>query len=126
MASAAEPGGGMTQEQFESKRREIALRLLEKTDQFLEWDLKFNNHISELAGVLVEQIKRNPRILESNGKLEDIIRDLNAKAASSGPGVAGGDVIGGNVWDDIWGVIKELLLGEKEFIEKLLSKLFGL
>jgi hypothetical protein len=86
MVAASEAGGGITQEQFESERRKIAIGLLKKTDQFLEWDLKFNNSISELAAFLVEYIKRNPHVLESNNNIQDIIRDLNAKAGE-GPGV---------------------------------------
>jgi hypothetical protein len=125
MAAIAEPGGGISQEVFEARRRAIALSILEKTDEFMRWDLDFNKHISELAAVLVEQVKRNPRILESNGNLQEIIRDLNAKAGA-GPGLSGGDIVGGDVWGDIWGVIKDLLTGEKDFIKEIISKLLNL
>src|SRR4051812_18365145 len=101
MAPAIE-GGGITNELFEARRREIALRLIEKTDELLKWDLEFNKHITDLAGVLVDQLKRNPKILESRGNLQEIIRDHNAKAGQ-GTGVSGGDIIGADAWDDIWG-----------------------
>lgn len=125
MDTIAELGGGITQELFEAKRREIALRLLEKTDQLLGWDLDFNKHISSLAEVLVGELKRNPKLLESNGGIRDIIRDLNAKAGQ-GAGVSGGDIVGGDFGDKVWDVIETLLLGEKKLIESIIEKIFDL
>lgn len=115
----AEAVAGITLEQFESRRREIALRLLAKSDEFVAWDLEFNKHISELAGILVEHAKRNPKILESNDGLQDIIRDFEKKTGQN-PGVSGGDFIGGNAWEDVWGVIKDILTGEKDFIKEII------
>jgi len=125
VAEAFETRGGITQEDFESRRRLIALQLLERTDQFMEWDLKFNNHISELASVLIEHVRRNPKILESSSNLQDIVRDLNAKAGQ-GPDVSGGDVRGGDVWDDAWGIIKDMLTGEKDLVIKIITQIFKL
>lgn len=116
---------GLTQEEFESQRRVIALNILKQTQEFIAWDLQFNNHISNLAEELVKQLKANPRILESNQEIRDILKEMRGEKGE-GADLAGGDIIGGNVWDDIFGVIKELLLGEKEFIQKIISKIFDL
>ncbi|MEI9995954.1 MAG: hypothetical protein WDM91_15270 [Rhizomicrobium sp.] len=114
--------GGMTQAVFEAQRREIAIRLLKKTDDFVAWDLEFNKKITELMGLLIERLRENPSLLD--GSANDLLTELAALRAGEGKG--GGDIAGGSVWDDIFGVIKEVLLGEKEFIESLISKIFGL
>jgi hypothetical protein len=125
MAARAEEDAGMTLAQFESERRKIALRLLEKTDQFLGWDLEFNKHISKLAGILVEYVEKNPKILESNSNIRDIISDIEKKTGQN-PGVSGGDVIGGGVWDDVWGFISGLVKEEKEFIKEIIRFILGM
>ena len=116
---------GISQGEFEAERRAVALSLLKKTDEFLAWDLKFNEHVSNLAEELVKQLKTNPRIMDSNAAVRDLIREMKTERGQGG-GISGSDILGGDVWDDIWGVIKELLTGEKEFIQGLILKLLDL
>ena len=115
---------GISQADFEAQRRVIALSILEKADQFIAWDLKFNEHLSNLAEELVKQLKANPRILESQSSLRDALRDI--QASGKGPDLAGGDILGGDVLDEIWGVIKDILTGEKDFVKEIIKQILGL
>ncbi len=113
----------LTQSDFESQRRAISLDILRQTHQFIQWDLEFNKHISNLAEELVKQIKNNPRILESDSEVGKILKEMQNEKDG---GISGADIFGGNAWQDIWGTIKEVLLGEKEFIQKIISKILDL
>lgn len=70
-------------------------------------------------------MKVNPRLLESSTEIRDLLREMQAEKGE-GSGMTGGDILGGNAWDDIWGVIKDLLTGEKDFIKEIIIKILGL
>lgn len=116
---------GLSQVEFEAQRRAVALSILKKTDEFIAWDLRFNQHLSNLAEELVKQLKANPRIIESNTGIRDLLRELQAEKGQ-GSGITGGDILGGDAWDDIWGIIKDMLTGEKDFIKDIIIKILGI
>jgi hypothetical protein len=125
MEEKPERSSGLSQAEYEARSRVIALSILEKVDRIVAWDLEMNQHFSNLAGELVRQLKENPRILESRVEAGDILRGLSSEQVQ-GKGYAGGDIQGGDPWDDIWGVIKDVLTGEKDFVKEIITKLLKL
>lgn len=116
---------GLTQVEFEAQRREIAIGILKQTQEFIAWDLEFNKNISNLAEELVKQLKANPRMLDSNSEIREILKEIRAEKGQ-GPGFTGGDIVGGDTADEIWEIIKGILTGEKDFIRDIIVKILGL
>ena len=117
---------GISQIEFEEQRRVIALDILKQANTFIAWDLAFNKHVSDLAEELVKQLKANPKVMASNTQLADILKDIRSDKGMGTSDISGGDFTGGNAWDDIWGVIKEILTGEKDFIKEIIIKILGI
>ena len=55
--------------------------------------------------------------------IDEVLKEIQLRKDS---GIIGSDVYGANAWDDIWGVIKEILTGEKDFIKEIVIKILGL
>lgn len=125
MDEKTERSTGLSQVEFEAQRRAVALSIFKKTDDLIAWDLKFNQHLSDLAEELVKQLKANPRIMEPNAGIRDLFRELQAEKGQ-GSGITGGDILGGAPLDDIWGIIKDMLTGEKDFIKEIITKILGI
>ena len=124
----AEPTGkssGLSQQDFEGRRREIALSLLQEAHRFMVLDNDINASIARLMNVVVEYIERNPRVIESQQDMEQLVRDLNARF-TTGEGMAGGDILGGGFLQDFWDFVKDLLKDEKAFIEEIICHLLGM
>ena len=114
---------GISHEEFEGRRREIALRLLQRTDELLAWDLKFNDQITELVRIMIEQMRANPRLLESGASVEDLVKELDARVQG---GVTGADIRGGDILGVLWDTIKGIVTGEKDLIVRIIEHIFKL
>lgn len=125
MEKKAEQSMGISQDDFEAQRRQLSLDILKKANEFIAWDLKFNVNLSNLAEELVKQLKNNPRVLESNIAIRDIIREMKAEKGQ-GSGVAEGDILGGGIVDELWDIIKDVLKNEKDFIKEIITGILNL
>ncbi|MDP1632448.1 MAG: hypothetical protein Q8L66_13615 [Caulobacter sp.] len=123
MPGASSVGVGITHEEFEGRRREIALRLLQRTDELLVWDLKFNDQITELVRIMLDQMRANPRLMETNSDLQALIKELEARAQG---GASGADIVGGDFLGELWDTIKGIVTGEKELIVRIIEHIFKL
>jgi len=124
MAGHGASDSGITQALFEAQRREIAISMLKKADDFIAWDLDFNKKITDLMGLMVERIREKPSILDSSLGGREFFAER--AAAKPGEGTSGGDIVGGVSWDDVFSVIEDLLTGEKKFIIKVIEFLLGM
>lgn len=115
----------MTKEEFEGRRREIALGMLETTHDILKWDRDFNKNITAIAEILVAELKKNPDVFKNSGNVRDLLNELAARTPG-GKDSSGSDTTGGDVWDDILKAIVGILTGEKELIVRIIEKIFGL
>lgn len=125
MVEKAEDIVGLSQAEFESKRRAVALSILQKTDEFIAWDLRFNEHLSNLAEELINQLKSDPRLLKSKSDILDQLKTMQAERAQH-PGTAEGDLSGADVLSDMWDIIKDILKSEKEFIKDIIKGILGI
>ncbi|MEI9904363.1 MAG: hypothetical protein WDN06_10605 [Asticcacaulis sp.] len=120
MSPVNEPTKGMSEADFLAARRELSISLLRKADEFFAWDLQFNAHVTELMQLLVKRVRENPEVLDSSTALREYLDE--AAAARMTPG----DISGGGWADDLFGTIKEILTGEKDFVKSIIMKILGL
>ncbi len=126
MEDKGTPIKGLSQTEFEDQRRALSIEILKQAHAFIAWDLEFNKHISDLAEELVKQLKVNPRIMTSGMDIRDVLKEMKAEKDLGRSGISGGDIVGGDAWDDIWAVIKDILTGEKDFIKEIILEILGL
>jgi hypothetical protein len=117
---------GLSQIEFEEQRRKLSIDILKQAHSFIAWDLEFNKHISDLAEELVKQLKANPRIMSSGIDIKNIINEMRAEKDKGLSDKTGGDIIGGDIWEYIWSIIKDILTGEKDFIKDIIKWVIGM
>lgn len=132
MADNEKKPNGPAQEaadRLEQKKKEALGLLLDQTVLFVKSDVQMVGLLEELLRALVQQVQKDPSVILSGGGDVDIEALLNAlrSKAGGGPGVSGGDIVGGSVWSNIVDTIHALegfLKDEKKFIMDILRLIF--
>jgi hypothetical protein len=117
-------------DRLEQKKQEALEFLLDQSLRFVETDNNINKLVEQLLGVLVQQLQKNPSaVLSNGGDIDALVSALRARSEGGpiGPGVSGGDIVGGLGWSDIVDTIRALegfLKGEKAFVMDILRLIF--
>jgi hypothetical protein len=123
--AGTEKRSGLSPQDFEAKRREIALEILEEAKRFFALDNEINANLVRITGAMARYVEEHPGVFAAEGNIEQAIKDIDARL-SQAPKTSGGDVTGAGVFDEILGIIKEVLLGEKEFIKDIIKQILGI
>lgn len=120
-----QPDHGMSIGEFEARKREISIELLQECRAFMEADIRIVQSFEQITRTIADHIARNPGSLD-----EDFDRGAFAGVASAVGGLsAAGDVTGAGIdWSKIGGLInavKGILGDEKPFIQRIISRIIG-
>ena len=120
--------GGLSEQEFDQRKRQIAIELFEQTKTFMETDNLLNRAIIDLVQTVSANIKANPKLFESESSatIDDLIKQMRSATGQSGD-KSGGDITGGNILGDIADFIHaigDFIKGEKDFIMQIIRLIF--
>jgi hypothetical protein len=115
-------------ERLEQQKKEALGAVLDLAVKITRNDEKITGSVAMILDALAHEVAKNPTSFFSNGgsDIHALVTALKAKS-ESGPGVSGGDIVGGLSWSDIVDTIKALegfLKDEKAFVMDILRLIF--
>lgn len=126
MADAA--ASGLSEQEFDQRKRYIAIELFEQTRTFMQTDDQLNRSVVDLVQTITANIKANPKFFEGAGStsVDDLIRQMRAATGQDGD-KSGADIAGGVGLPDIAdfiNAISDFIKGEKDFIMQIIRLIF--
>ncbi|HEX8365137.1 MAG TPA: hypothetical protein VF603_07625 [Allosphingosinicella sp.] len=110
---------GISAADFESRRREIALGMLAQSERFMDLDNQINENFVRITGAIADFFAERPDALRSG-------LDAGSRLGDEAGEMAPGGFEGSGVIDTVLGTIGDVLKGEKEFIQRIVSRILGL
>ena len=130
MAEASPPRPPPAEEgsRLEQQKTEGLGVLLDLAIKITRNDEKITGSVSAIVDTLAQEIAKDPKafFLNQSSDADALVAALKAKT-EGGPGVSGGDVVGGLGWSDVVDTIKALegfLKDEKNFVMEILRLIF--
>lgn len=119
---------GLSEEEFENRKRQIAIELFEQTKVFMQTDDLLNRTVIGLIQAVTDNIKANPKLFESesSASIDDLVRQMKT-ATGVGGDKSGADIFGGGVLSSIADFIHSIgdfIKGEKDFILQIIRLIF--
>ena len=114
----------------EREKLELTSTFIGATADFTRFDGEFNRRVLETFDVVLAAAKSAPAggaFRSERSGIDEIIIELLKKRAEGGPGVAGGDVVGGDWIDDLERIVKALsgvVKEEKDFFLQIIKLIF--
>jgi hypothetical protein len=122
------PKGGLTEQEFDLRKRQVAIELFEQTKTFMQTDDLLNRAVIELVQAVTANVKANPKLFESqsSASIDDLIKQMRSATGQAGD-KTGADISGGGVLGDIADflhAIGDFIKGEKDFIMDIIRLIF--
>lgn len=119
---------GLSEQEFDQRRRHIAIELFDQTRTFMQTDDQLNRAMIDLVQTVAGNIKANPKFFEagSSVSVDDLLRQMRAAAGQEGD-KSGADIVGGAGLPDIAdfiNAISDFIKGEKDFIMQIIRLIF--
>jgi hypothetical protein len=113
---------------LEQQKIEAMSKMLGYAVGITENDLKITGAVASIVDTLAQEVAKRPRDFFSSGSgdADALVAALRARG-EGGPGVSGGDIVGGLDWKDIVDTINGLagfLKDEKAFVMDILRLIF--
>ena len=108
---------GLSASDFEARRREIALSMLMQSERFMDLDNQINENFVRITRSIADFIAERPEVLRSS---------LGATGLDGKIDTETGGFEGSGRVDTVLGTIGDVLKGEKEFIQRIVSRILGL
>lgn len=120
--------GGLSEQEFDQRKRQIAIELFEQTKTFMQADDQLNRAVIDLVQAVAANIKANPKLFEaqSSASIDDLIKQMRAATGQDGD-KTGADIVGGGILGDIADFIHSIgdfIKGEKDFIMQIIRLIF--
>jgi hypothetical protein len=112
---------------LEQQKTEAMSKMLGYAVGITENDLKLTGAVASIVDTLAHEIAKNPKAFFSGGGGDADALVAALRAREGGPGVSGGDIVGGLDWKDIVDTINSLsgfLKDEKAFVMDILRLIF--